>query len=68
MWISAIERIIGRPEASILRNFVTIVKPFFTLNKDKAKAWGWLVFMIILLMLESALLVSFSYTQVMICD
>lgn len=54
----------GIVEMPILRKFMYVLKPFFTFNKDRVKAWGWLVAMIILLMLESAFLVTFSYTQV----
>lgn len=64
MSIDARECIGKRPEIRALRKFARMVKPFFTSNKDKAKAWGWLVIMIILLMLESLFLVLFSYTQV----
>lgn len=45
--------------------FWRVLKPFFTQeNEAKSKAWGWFVLMIALLVLESGVLVAFSYTQV----
>lgn len=45
--------------------FLAVLKPFFTsVNKDRKNAWGWLVLMLALLVLESGVLVTFSYTQV----
>lgn len=45
--------------------FLAVLRPFFTsVNKDRKNAWGWLVLMLALLVLESGVLVAFSYTQV----
>lgn len=55
----------GDVEVPISVKFWTVLRPFFTtMNKDRAKAWVWLLAMIALLMLESLVLVAFSYTQV----
>ncbi|CAM9902342.1 unnamed protein product, partial [Choristocarpus tenellus] len=48
----------------ILRKFWIVFRPFFTeANPNRRSSWGWLVFMLFLLGLESAFLVSFSYLQ-----
>lgn len=45
--------------------FWRVLKPFFTQeNEARRKAWGWFALMIALLVLESGVLVAFSYTQV----
>lgn len=45
--------------------FWKVLRPFFTVvNEDRKKAWCWLVLMLALLVLESGVLVAFSYTQV----
>ena len=59
--VAAARRHDGMP---IYRKFWAVWRPFFTVNKDKSKAWGWLVLMMILLIFESGTLVAFSYTQV----
>ncbi|CAN0130773.1 unnamed protein product [Ectocarpus sp. 6 AP-2014] len=43
--------------------FWKVLRPFFTINEDRKTAWGWLVLMLALLVLESGVLVAFSYTQ-----
>ncbi|CAN0152237.1 unnamed protein product, partial [Scytosiphon promiscuus] len=44
--------------------FCRVLKPFFTQeNEARRKAWGWFALMIALLVLESGVLVAFSYTQ-----
>ncbi|CAM9222604.1 unnamed protein product [Ectocarpus fasciculatus] len=44
--------------------FWKVLRPFFTaVNEDRKKAWCWLVLMLALLVLESGVLVAFSYTQ-----
>lgn len=54
---------------SISGKFWAVQRPFFSsLNEGRLKAWGWLVLMIVLLMFESAVLVAFSYTQVLHCN
>ncbi|CAM9945416.1 unnamed protein product, partial [Discosporangium mesarthrocarpum] len=51
-------------ELSILRKFWSVFRPFFTAaNPKRKKSWASLVMMMILLALESAVLVSFSYCQ-----
>lgn len=52
----------GKP---IRLKFLAVLRPFFTsVNQDRNKAWGWLGLMLALLVLESGVLVAFSYTQV----
>eukprot|EP00903_Cladosiphon_okamuranus_P008953 g8567.t2 len=44
--------------------FWRVLSPFFTkINKDRKTAWSWFVLMLALLVLESGVLVAFSYTQ-----
>ena len=45
--------------------FWRVLSPFFTeRNVDRKTAWSWFVLMLALLVLESGVLVAFSYTQV----
>lgn len=49
--------------------FCRVLAPFFTkTNEDRKTAWSWLVLMLALLVLESGVLVAFSYTQVGGCQ
>lgn len=54
-------------EVPILRKFWAVMSPFFSgrHNTERAKSLSLLVACILLLMTESAVLVGFSYTQVM---
>lgn len=47
--------------------FWAVLRPFFTVNEQRKTAWSWLVLMLALLVLESGVLVAFSYTQVWMC-
>lgn len=52
----------------IYLKFWAVLRPFFTSeNEKKVSAWGWLILMMALLVLESGVLVAFSYTQVQQC-
>lgn len=52
----------------IYLKFWAVLRPFFTsMNEDRMTAWGWLALMLGLLVLESGVLVAFSYTQVKHC-
>lgn len=62
LFVNAAKKNGGTP---IRFKFLAVLRPFFTsVNQDRNKAWGWLGLMLALLVLESGVLVTFSYTQV----